>query len=298
MELEFWKLSGAGNDFIVINNMDGRLPQEGREDMFARWCRRGTDIGSDGVLVVEPSPGMISQFKMRYYNADGREAETCGNGSRCIARFAYEQGIADAKMRFDTKAGPYDAQVFPNGEVAVRMTEAFGLRENIQIEAAGAAVGSPANSGPDAWSGEVHFINTGVPHVVIFVDDLKNLDVFGIGRRLRSHPEFMPAGTNINFVRVHNPHHLEVRTYERGVEAETLACGTGSIASAIIATRQLLAEQPVGVKTASGEVLTISFEPAPAGAKSVTLQGSANIIFRGYVECELLEEAGAKSGGR
>lgn len=295
MELEFWKMSGAGNDFIAINNMDGRLPEEGREEVFARWCRRGTDIGADGVLVLEPSRKAGVHFRMRYHNADGGEAETCGNGSRCIARFACEQGVAPEKLKFETKAGIYDAHVFPSGEVAVRMTDAHGVREGIQIDAAGAAVGTPASTGPDAWGGEVHFINTGVPHVVIFVDDLKGADVFGIGRRLRSHPEFMPAGTNVNFVRVRDPHHLEVRTYERGVEAETLACGTGSIASAIIAARQLLAQSPVNVKTASGEVLTIHFEPAEDGARAVVLQGSANIIFRGYVECELLEEVPSQS---
>lgn len=294
MELEFWKLSGAGNDFIVINNMDGKLPEEGRAEVFARWCRRGTDIGSDGVLVLEPSQKPGVHFRMRYYNADGGEAETCGNGSRCIARFAYEQGVAPEKLRFETKAGLYEAQVLPSGEVAVQITDAHSVREGIMIEPAGAAVGAPSTVGPDAWGGEVHFINTGVPHVVVFVEDLEGTDVAGLGRRLRSHPEFMPAGTNVNFVRVRDPHHLEVRTYERGVGAETLACGTGSVASAIIATRQLLAQQPVGVKTASGEVLTISFDPTAEGARQVMLQGSANIVFRGYVECELLEEAGAR----
>lgn len=285
MELEFWKMSGAGNDFIAINNMNGRLPEDGREEVFQRWCRRGTDIGADGVLVLERSYKHLAHFRMRYHNADGREAETCGNGSRCIARFAFEQGVAPENLRFDTKAGLYEAQVFPGGEVAVRMTDAQGIKENITIEAEGAA------GTPDGWSGEVHFINTGVPHVVIFVNDLQTLDVHGIGRRLRYHPAFAPAGTNANFVLVRDPHHLEVRTYERGVEAETLACGTGSIASAILATRHLLAQSPVSVKTASGENLTISFEPTASGAKQVVLQGGAVTVFRGYVECELLEEA-------
>jgi diaminopimelate epimerase len=134
----------------------------------------------------------------------------------------------------------------------------------------------------DVFDGTVHFINTGVPHAVVFVDQLETMEVFDVGRHLRYHREFAPAGTNANFVRVRDGHSLDIRTYERGVENETLACGTGSIASSIIAARLGLVASPVRVSTASGEVLTIHFEPAVTGAGNVRLQGSARIVFRGY----------------
>lgn len=269
MELEFWKLSGAGNDFIVFNNMDRHVPEEGRHELFSGWCRRGMSIGADGVLLAEPSDG--ADFRMRYYNADGGEAETCGNGSRCIARFAHQQGIAPAKMRFETVAGVYTAEI-RGEEVEVQVTDAHGLREGIRIR-------------DGVFDGEMHFLNTGVPHAVIFVDDLEAMDVLGAGRHLRYHGEFAPAGTNANFIRVRDRNNLDIRTYERGVENETLACGTGSIASSIIAARMGLVDPPVRVTTRGGDVLTIGFEAAPEGARNVTLQGSARIVYRGFVEC-------------
>lgn len=268
MELEFFKMSGAGNDFVVVNNLDGRVAEEGRVDLVRTWCQRGLGIGADGVLLVEPSAS--AHFRMRYYNADGSEGETCGNGSRCIARFAFDQGIAPAAMRFETMAGPYKAEL-RGGEVAVEMTDAHSVREGIRIFT------------PE-FEGEVHFINTGVPHVVVFMDTVDNVDVVKVGRFLRHHAEFAPAGTNVNFVRVRDPHNIEIRTYERGVEDETLACGSGSVASAIFANRLDWCEPPVRVKTASGEILTIGFAATAEGAAKVTLQGSARLVFRGYVE--------------
>lgn len=277
MELEFWKLSGAGNDFVAVNNMDGKLPEEGRQELIAAWCRRGMSIGADGALILEPAESSDAHFRMRYYNADGGEAETCGNGSRCIGRYAYLQGVAPRKMTFETMCGNYDAEVLDSGEVRVRMTDAHSLRENIGVF-------------DDMFEGELHFINTGVPHVVTQVDELDGTPVEVAGRHLRYHHQFAPAGTNVNFVRLRDPRNLEVRTYERGVEAETLACGTGCIASAMTFARLGMVEPPVRVKTASGEYLTISFELTPTGAKNVTLQGSAHVVFRGYIEIPRLAE--------
>lgn len=270
MELEFWKLSGAGNDFIAIDNRDARIPEEGRSELVADWCRRGMSIGADGVLLIEPS--IAADFRMRYYNSDGSEGETCGNGSRCIARFANMLGVAKPKMTFETMAGPYNAEVL-GAEVAVQMTNAFGLREDIRID-------------DEKFEGNVHFINTGVPHVVVYVDNPASTDVFSIGRYLRYHREFAPAGTNVNFIRVTGPDSIDIRTYERGVENETLACGTGSIASSIVSVKRGLIKAPVRVKTASGETLTIGFDLVPGGAQNVTLQGSARVVFRGYVSYE------------
>lgn len=276
MELEFTKLSGAGNDFIVINNMDGELPEEGRRELFIQWCRRGVAIGADGVLLTEPaSPDSNADFRMRYYNADGGEAETCGNGSRCIARFAHMQGIAERDMKFQTLAGDYTAHVLDNGHVRVSMSDAFGLKD---------AITRATISGVDI---PVHFVNTGVPHAVIIIDDVAAAPVKDVGRELRYHEAFAPAGTNVNFARVTGSSQLQVRTYERGVEDETLACGTGCIASSIIAARAGRVSSPVEVTTASGEQLLIDFTLADDGAISVSLQGSANIIFRGYVQVEI-----------
>jgi diaminopimelate epimerase len=268
MELEFWKMNGAGNDFIVFNNISGVIPEQGRSEIFAQWCRRGLGIGADGVLLVEPAAE--ANFRMRYYNADGREAETCGNGSRCIARFAYAEGIAPATMRFQTLAGVYEATV-RGDSVAVRMTDAHSLRLMVAVRG-------------EIFNGTVHFVNTGVPHVVLFVEDLEGTSVVPIGRWLRYHELFAPQGTNVNFVRVEGPQALAIRTYERGVEDETLACGTGSIASAIVATHLGFVKPPVSVKTRSGETLGVAFEQTPEGARHVSLEGPARFVFRGYVE--------------
>lgn len=271
VELEFYKLSGAGNDFIVIDNIDRKIPEEGRRELFSQWCRRGMSIGADGVLLVEPSDkDSDAHFRMRYYNADGGEAETCGNGSRCIARFAFAQGIASRQMVFQTLAGNYRAEVLENNEVKVEMSDAFDLRENISIA-------------DDTFRSSVDFINTGVPHVVVLEKDLAGAAVVPTGRHLRHHAEFAPAGTNVNFAHVIDEDHLEVRTYERGVEDETLACGTGCIASSIQAVRKGLARTPVQVRTASGETLTINFTLTENGATNVTLQGSAHIVYRGFM---------------
>lgn len=271
MELEFWKLSGAGNDFIAIDNLTGIVPEEGRAARIARWCRRGTDVGADGVLLIEP-PQSGGHFRMRYYNADGSEGETCGNGSRCIARFALLRGVAPLEMQFETIAGPYHAKV-EEETVSVGITDAFGYRGPIRIDG-------------DAFEGECHFLNTGVPHVVVEVEDVAAVRVFEAGRFLRHHAEFQPAGANINFVQVRNPHELAIRTYERGVENETLACGTGSVAAAIVMTRLGLAEAPVRLQTASGEYVETGFTPAGDGARNVTLRGGARVVFRGYLPDE------------
>jgi diaminopimelate epimerase len=268
MELEFYKMSGAGNDFVAIDNTAGVFPEQGRKQQIAQWCRRGISIGADGALLIEPSSR--AHFKMRYYNADGGEGETCGNGSRCIARLAYHLGIAPENMRFETMAGDYEAQILDE-EVSVKMTDAFGYRPDVRIE-------------DELFEGEVQFLNTGVPHAVVLVDGLVEYDVFNTGRHLRYHPKFAPSGANANFVTIHDPHNLAIRTYERGVENETLACGTGSIAASIISAKQQLVESPVRVRTASGEILTIRFDLTDDGAREVYLQGSARIVYRGYLQ--------------
>lgn len=274
--IKFAKFSGAGNDFIAINNKTGWLKEEGREQIIAKLCQRRVSIGADGVIIIEPST--TADFRMRYYNSDGREAETCGNGSRCIARFAYLEGAANKIMTFETAAGVYNAEVKDDGNVIVDMTEPYDLRTNIALAVKG-------------FKGVGDFINTGVPHVVIYVDDLKGIDVFNIGRAIRFHEIFQPAGTNVNFITIIDEHAIEIRTYERGVEDETLACGTGSIAAAVIAGIKGEGKSPVTVKTKSGVLLTIYYSISSKGEiQGVRLEGEARLVYIGETRESISEQ--------
>ncbi|MCE5228094.1 diaminopimelate epimerase [bacterium] len=270
--IRFQKMSGAGNDFIVIDNRGGIIAEEGRRGLFEPWCRRRTGIGADGVLLVEPSPGDGFDFRMRYYNADGGEAEMCGNGARCIARFAFGIGAAPQKMRFMTMAGPAEAQVTDEGEVILSVGNPKDLCRGIDLSRCGAG----------HLKGD--FINTGVPHVVIRVNDLKNVPVFQLGRAVRNYDAFAPAGTNVNFYKMRDDGGIDYRTYERGVEDETLACGTGAIATALIASLAGLAQSPTEVHTSGGPVLRIYFEKNGDGFTNIRLEGEAQFTFTGEVE--------------
>ncbi len=273
MKIRFTKMSGAGNDFIVIDNRTGVVPVAGREALLERWCRRRTGVGADGVLLVEPAPATAGvDFRMRYHNADGGEVEMCGNGARCIARFAHRIGAAPAAMRFLTMAGPVAAEVDADGEVMLGMTDPFGLRRAIPLRVEG------------LFEGPVDFINTGVPHVVVRVEDLEATPVVELGRAIRRHEAFAPAGTNVNFYRPRPEGGLDIRTYERGVEDETLACGTGAVATALIASLAGVGDGPMALHTRGGPVLRIHFERAGENFKCVRLQGEAQIVFEGELE--------------
>jgi diaminopimelate epimerase len=274
MTITFWKMTGAGNDFIAIDNRQSIMPDDTaqRARLIARLCRRRLDIGADGVLLIEHPTTTDCDFRMRYYNSDGGEAETCGNGARCIARFAHELRAAKADMTFQTEAGPYTARVQPDN-VTVSMSDAFDLRPDIPLGLDGL---------PD---GKVDFLNSGVPHAVALLDDIDKLDIINLGRAVRQHPAFAPAGTNMNFLaRTDTADHFRIRTYERGVEDETLACGTGCIASAILLQRRKLANSPVTLTVRGGTNLTVHFTPTPTGAKNIQLQGEARIVCRGEFE--------------
>ncbi len=271
MSIRFLKMSGAGNDFIVIDNRGGIIPEEGRRELLEPWCRRRTGVGADGVLFVEPSPGDGFDFRMRYYNADGGEAEMCGNGARCIARFATAIGAAKKQMRFMTMAGPVEAVVRENGDVMINVGDPHGLCRGIDLSRAGAG----------HLKGD--FINTGVPHVCIRVNDLKNVPVPSLGRSIRNHDAFAPAGTNVNFYQERKDGGIDYRTYERGVEDETLACGTGAIATALIASLAGLAQSPTAIHTSGGPVLKIYYEKNGDGFTGVKLEGEARFIFKGEI---------------
>jgi len=268
--IAFAKLSGAGNDFVVIDNRQNVIP-ENQAEFISKVCARRVSVGADGVLLVENSD--VADFKMRYFNSDGSEAETCGNGARCIAKFAYSEGIVSDKMTFETKAGLYSAEIIGDA-VKLGMSDATGLRLSFPIR---------LSDGLHTIS----FVNTGVPHAVFFVDDLDGADVFKLGRETRYHKDFEPKGTNANFIKVKDKSNIDIRTYERGVEDETLACGTGSIASAIAASALGITASPVTMHTRGGFPLKIHFKQDSDGAKEVYLEGDARIIFKG----DLLEDA-------
>lgn len=265
--IRFYKMSGTGNDFILINNMDGSLKTDINK-LAANLCRRRFSVGADGLIVLEPSDK--ADFKWRFHNADGGEAEMCGNGSRCAARFAHRLGIAGPKLTFETLAGIIEAEVFEGGEVKIRLTKPFGLRRNLNIDVTGGA-------------GVVTHINTGVPHTVELVADVDSVDVAGRGADIRYHQIFKPAGTNANFVQVVDGSNILVRTYERGVEGETMACGTGMVASAIVAALEGKVSSPVTVKTRGGDTLTVYFDMDGESFTNVYLQGEATFVYQGEV---------------
>lgn len=274
-KIPFMKFSGAGNDFVIINNLEN-LVDSTDTNFVQKVCERRMSVGADGVLLVEKADGIGTgsvDFRMRYFNADGGEVETCGNGARCISRFAYLSGIVTEKMRFLTNAGVYESEIVGDN-VKVRMSQPTDIRLNVPLQ---------LKDGVHT----VGFANSGVPHVVFFVEDLDGTDVFDMGQQTRYHADFKPAGTNANFIRIQSSERLEIRTYERGVEDETLACGTGSIASAIVSAALGKVTSPVSVKTASGVVLKIHFDMSDGEPKNVYLEGDARVIYAG----ELTQDA-------
>uniref|UniRef100_UPI00405669D9 diaminopimelate epimerase n=1 Tax=Candidatus Electronema sp. TaxID=2698783 RepID=UPI00405669D9 len=276
--IPFVKMSGAGNDFILIDHRKPLIEPESMSAFAAAVCRRKFSVGADGLILIENSEQ--ADFRWRFFNADGSVAEMCGNGARCAARFAFMQGIAPTKMRFETLAGLIEAEVVGQ-DVAVKMTEPRDLRLHQTIT---------VNNAPLI----LHSLNTGVPHVVVFVDNIEEVDVRGLGRAIRCHEAFQPAGTNVNFVQKRGDA-FKVRTYERGVEDETLACGTGSAASAIIAALLGQAVSPVEIITSGNDRLTILFslpEHKTGGTApivyNVFLKGPAHAVYQGELTAEAL----------
>ncbi len=272
--MEFFKMSGSGNDFIVMDNRAGLVGGNEGGALARRLCPRGISVGADGLILIENSPE--ADFAWRFFNADGSEAEMCGNGGRCAARFAFLKGIAKEDMSFVTKAGIIDARV-RGREVKIRLTDPRNLTKPEEITVDGAPL-------------LISSINTGVPHAVHFTGELASFDVVGIGRNIRHHERFKPAGTNANFAQVLGRHALMVRTYERGVEDETLACGTGAVASSLLAAAADLVAPPVSVRVKSGEVLQVYFERQGEGFSRVYLEGSARVVYEGLLWNEVQGE--------
>ena len=263
--IPFFKMHGGGNDFVLIDHRDRFIPEAEQPEFARRVCHRQLGAGADGLILIEASP--TADFRWRFYNADGSEPEMCGNGGRCAARFAVLNSIAPPDLSFETLAGTIKAEV-KDRRVKLLMAGIgdFRMEQTISLESA-TLLG--------------HFLKVGVPHVAVPVADLSQTPVSGWGRAVRFHPLFAPAGTNVNFIRVEGPKTLRIRTYERGVEDETLACGTGAVASALIAARLGQVVSPVTVHTRGGEALTIYFTPQGEAFSEVFLEGDALVVYQG-----------------
>ncbi|MBX2992190.1 MAG: diaminopimelate epimerase [Bacteroidetes bacterium] len=263
--IHFTKMSGAGNDFVVIDNMSRQLNTDYTR-LAQAVCSRHFGIGADGLLVLEPSRD--TDFLMRYYNADGSYGGMCGNGGRCIARYAVLTGKSGRKLRFSALDHEYSAEVL---ERSVKLwMKAPKILNNNMLK--------------DTLSGI--FLDTGSPHFVCEVADLNAVDVISVGRAIRFHGDFAPDGCNVNFVERTGENELSLRTYERGVEGETLACGTGSVASAIFAALFRQMQSPVDIKVRSGEIVRVFFARKEDEFFDVILEGSAHVLFSGEFEYE------------
>ncbi len=277
--MEFTKLQGSGNDFILIDNRDGRVYEVIEKigvclkEFIFKVCAFHTGVGADGLILIENPDNPKNDFKWQFFNADGSEAEMCGNGSRCAVRFCYDKGIISSeKVKFETLAGVIGAEVLEGGRrVKVQLTP-----PSEPIEKKLAVNGKEI---------EGVFINTGVPHFVVPVEKLEGLDVISLGRAIRFHEEFQPKGTNVNFIQAIGSNRIRIRTYERGVESETLACGTGATAGAIVSyLKGLTSDKPIEVETKSGEILRIDFDRE---LKEVTLDGAVYKVYEGNLSFEI-----------
>lgn len=265
-EIEFFKMSASGNDFILIDNRDRKINKKHKDisEFVAKICRRRHSVGADGVILIERSTK--ADFRWKFFNADGSEAEMCGNGGRCAARFAFIKGIAGKEMAFETIAGIIRAVVDAT-MVKLQLTTPLDIKLDYPI---------------NLKDNEIFLssVNTGVPHAILLSDDIDHVPVEELGRTIRYHKAFGEKGTNVDFVQIVDRRNILIRTYERGVEGETYACGTGAVASGVILTKKGLIESPVNVATKGGETLKVYID------NEVYLEGNARIIYTGALNDE------------
>ena len=267
----FTKLVGTGNDFILIDNRKNGIRPSAYSSLSHQWTHCQNGIGADGVLFLEKSSrSSHAHLRMRIFNPDGSEAEMCGNGIRCLAYYAYHCGLVTKRMQIETMAGVLAAEITGKDQVRVQLSPPKEWRFNLNFKRSGLVL-------------QGGFVNTGVPHAVFFVEDLESIDVTDLGRWIRYHQTFAPKGTNVNFVQCKGPRQIAVRTYERGVEAETLACGTGVTASALISSQQKKVSPPIQVSTKGGETLTVDFKQESDTIQQVWLEGSVRMTFKGEI---------------
>ncbi len=264
MSFDFIKAEAAGNDFIIIDaeNLPSGMDLN---KLVVEICKREKAIGADGVMLYDKSE--TCDFKMRIFNPDGGEVEMCGNGARCMGLYAYTYKFNKHKMRMETLAGVIAIEI-NNGVPRLKLIDPKDTRLNFIIEV-------------DDKDLEVSFTNTGVPHVVRVVDKVDVAPMEELGSKIRYNKEFSPAGANVNFIEVVDEHNLKIRTYERGVEGETLACGTGCAASAVVAAMLDKAVSPVNLITASGKILKVYFDLENSECKNLYLEGACNLVYKG-----------------
>ncbi len=266
--VEFTKMSGAGNDFVLFDNTAQRLKL--RPEQIVRLCDRNRGIGADGIILLCPPRSTKADWAWEFYNSDGSIGEMCGNGARCFARYVQKRTGRQNDFSFETGAGIITAR-FRGERVTVNLTPPQDLRLNEVLQL---SIGSET----------VHSVNTGVPHAVLFVPDADKAMVQQLGPEIRRHPRFAPKGTNVNFVQVLGNNEIRVRTFERGVEGETLACGTGVTASALISAAVHQFSSPVQVKVKSGDLLEVSFDRDHGSFSNVRLTGPAEFVFEGRID--------------
>jgi diaminopimelate epimerase len=267
--LRFAKMHGAGNDFIIFDQRDLAARPMPDQATIAALCRRQTGIGADGLIIVGSSED--DRLSMLYFNADGGRAEMCGNGARCTVAFAHRRGMIGASGHLETDAGLLSVRIHEPQNIEIELPGCRDHQMDVDL----------GEGGQDAATVSAHLCNTGVPHLILLVDDPDAVDLNRHGPRLRRHPRLGPDGANVNWVGRDGPSSLwRLRTYERGVEAETLACGTGAAAAAVVLASLDLACPPVAVQTASGDLLHISWDDP---ARCLFLRGPAVLVFEGEV---------------
>lgn len=270
-QVAFVKMSGSGNDFILIDHRSGGLDESALPALVAGICRRRFSVGADGVILIESST--TADFRWQFFNADGSRADMCGNGARCAARYAHQLGLCGPDLCFETAAGLIRAQV-SGRRVTIRLTDPHRLTLLMPIALRDQTI-------------MVSSVNTGVPHVVVTGTTVDEVDLPSLGREIRFHPRFAPEGTNVNFIcREPAGGGIRMRTYERGVEAETLSCGTGAVAGALVAAAQFGMTSPVRVLTRSGDTLTVFFEQRDGRFHDIRQEGEVRFIYSGQLGAE------------
>jgi len=268
--VEFSKMSGCGNDFIIVDNRIAVVDEQDLERFIIAVCRRKQSVGADGLVLVENSADY--DFQWRFFNSDGSRGEMCGNAARCAARYAHMKGIAGAEMVFGTDVGPVKARLNGHGvKLKMPRPKDLSLDEPLPL---------------DQGTLQVNRINTGVPHVVVPVKDPDEVDVIALGRAIRNHAAFAPGGTNVNFVSPLKNRTMRIRTYERGVEDETLACGTGAVAAALVTACKENLAGPLNLCTRGRKTLRIYFERQGEQFEDVYLEGEARMIYQGRLNAE------------
>jgi len=266
-KINFFKLVASGNDFVVILSKERVFKNRLLPALAKKMCAPKYGIGADGLLVLEDSP--VADIRMRIFNPDGSEAQMCGNGARCVSLYVHRYiAAASRKITLETKAGIIEAEV-KKGNVKIKLTSPKDIKLDIPIIL-------------NQKKLKVHFINTGVPHTVVFSAGLDRIDVVGLGRLIRFHKKFLPQGTNVDFVEILSDDKIRIRTYERGVEDETFACGTGAVASAVLfVLRYGVLTRKIKVLTKSKEILKVYFEKEGDKFKNVWLEGKAKVVYQG-----------------